>query len=83
MSGLNRRQQRERGREGGGYEEEEEGACWRSQSRQTGVLACMRGRRAGKLTGPVRVPQVTCLYERGPRTTDHSDEGVIIKLSAS
>lgn len=50
-------------REGGGYEEEEEeeGACWRSQSRQTGVLACMRGRRAGKLTGPVRVPQVTCL----------------------
>lgn len=47
--------------EGGGEEEEEEGACWRSQSRQTGVLACMRGRRAGKLTGPVRVPQVTCL----------------------
>lgn len=48
--------------EGGGEEEEEEeGACWRSQSRQTGVLACMRGQRAGKLTGPVRVPQVTCL----------------------
>lgn len=58
MSGLKRRQQREGG--GEEEEEEEEGACWRSQSRQTGVLACMRGRRAGKLTGPVRVPQVTC-----------------------
>jgi len=70
--------------EGGGEEEEEEGACWRSQSRQTGVLACMRGRRARKLTGPVRVPQVTCpAYERGPRTPAHTVDGVTIKLNAS
>lgn len=71
----------ERGREGrtaeGSLEEEEkeEGACWRSRNgtdRQARVRACVRGRRAGKLTGPMRVPQVTCALRAQPARSGSS-----------
>lgn len=50
--------------------------------RRARVRACVRGRRAGKLTGPMRVPQVTCVYEHGPRAPAHLIDGVTIKLNA-
>jgi len=73
--------------EGGGEEEEEEEEeerRVRAGDLRADRQACLRGRRARKLTGPVRVPQVTCpAYERGPRTPAHTVDGVTIKLNAS
>lgn len=57
-------------------------------SKQADRRACVRGRRAGKLTGPTRVPQVTRLpppshYRHGAHIRNQPIDSVTMHINAS
>lgn len=60
------------------------GGCVLEISKQTDRRACVHAwPTRGEADRTRACPPGDLPYERGPRTTDHSDEGVIITLNAS